>query len=62
MALLNRGATAAKISVSWSNIGYPDALTASVRDLWAAKDMPKQRGSYSAEVPSHGVGMVTVKP
>jgi alpha-galactosidase len=62
VALLNRGATAAKISVAWSDIGYPDTLTASVRDLWAAKDLPKQRGSYSAEVPSHGVVMVTVKP
>jgi alpha-galactosidase len=62
VALLNRGATAAKISVAWSDVGYPDALTASVRDLWAAKDLPKQRGSYAAEVPSHGVVMVTVKP
>jgi alpha-galactosidase len=62
VALLNRGATAAKISVAWSDVGYPDGLTASVRDLWAAKDLPKQRGSYAAEVPSHGVVMVTVKP
>jgi alpha-galactosidase len=62
VALLNRGATAAKISVAWSDVGYPNALTASVRDLWAAKDLPKQHGSYAAEVPSHGVVMVTVKP
>jgi alpha-galactosidase len=62
VALLNRGAAAAKISVAWSDIGYPDELTASVRDLWAEKDLQKQRGAYSAEVPSHGVVMVTVKP
>jgi alpha-galactosidase len=62
VTLLNRGAATAKISVAWSDIGYPDALTASVRDLWAAKDVPKQRESYSAEVPSHGVVMVTVRP
>jgi alpha-galactosidase len=62
VALLNRGAAAAKISVAWSDIGYPDGLTASVRDLWAEKDLQKQRGGYTAEVPSHGVIMVTVKP
>jgi alpha-galactosidase len=62
VALLNRGAAAAKISVAWSDIGYPDELTASVRDLWAEKDLQKQRGAYTAEVPSHGVVMVTVKP
>jgi alpha-galactosidase len=62
VALLNRGAAAAKISVAWSDIGYPDTLTASVRDLWAEKDLQKQRGAYAAEVPSHGVVMVTVKP
>jgi alpha-galactosidase len=62
VALLNRGAATAKISVAWSDIGYPDSLTASVRDLWAAKDLPKQRGGYSAEVSSHGVVMVIVKP
>jgi alpha-galactosidase len=62
VALLNRGAAAARISVAWSDIGYPDSLTASVRDLWAAKDLQKQHGGYAAEVPSHGVVMVTVKP
>jgi alpha-galactosidase len=62
VALLNRGATTAKISVAWSDIGYPDSLTAAVRDLWAAKDLQKQRGGYTADVPSHGVVMVTVKP
>jgi alpha-galactosidase len=62
VALLNRGAATAKISVAWSDIGYPDELTASVRDLWAEKDLQKQRGAYTAEVPSHGVVMVTVKP
>jgi alpha-galactosidase len=62
VALLNRSAAPAKISVAWTDIGYPDNLTASVRDLWAAKDLQKQRGSYTADVPSHGVVMVTVRP
>src|SRR3984893_3306356 len=61
-ALLNRGATEAKISVSWSDIGYPDYLPASVRDLWAMKDLGKSTGSFSASVASHGVVMVKIKP
>jgi alpha-galactosidase len=62
VALLNRGSAATKMSVAWTDIGYPDGLSASVRDLWNAKDIGKQNGSYSAEVPSHGIVMVTVKP
>jgi alpha-galactosidase len=62
VALLNRGSAATKMSVAWTDIGYPDGLSASVRDLWTAKDIGKQSGGYSAEVPSHGIVMVTVKP
>lgn len=60
--LLNRGAATAKVSTSWSDIGYPETLKADVRDLWAAKDLGKLSGSYSADVPSHGVVMLRVKP
>jgi alpha-galactosidase len=60
--LLNRGAAPAKIFASWDDIGYPATLKADVRDLWAAKDLGKLAGSYTAEVPSHGVVMVRVKP
>ena len=54
MALLNRSAAASKIQVSWTDIGYPAALSLSIRDLWAAKDLGNFKQSYSAEVPSHG--------
>jgi len=60
--LLNRGASETEISVAWSDIGYPDHLSASVRDLWAAKDLGKFVGSFRASVPSHGVVMVVVRP
>jgi alpha-galactosidase len=50
------------LSVSWSDIGYPSHLSAGVRDLWAAKDLGKLSGGFSAEVPSHGVMMVTIRP
>jgi alpha-galactosidase len=62
VVLLNRGTGTAKITTSWEDIGYPSTLAASVRDLWAAKDLGRLTGSYSAEVPSHGVVMVKVLP
>jgi alpha-galactosidase len=62
VALLNRGKAAANISVKWTDIGYPDTLSASVRDLWAKKDVGQKTGGYSAEVPSHGVVMIKVMP
>src|ERR1043165_533417 len=61
VVLFNRGAKDAEISVSWTDIGYPQQLTASVRDLWAHKDLGKLSGSFTATVPSHGVVMVTIK-
>ena len=62
VALLNRGKAEARISVAWNDLGYPDYLSAAVRDLWAKKDLGKQTGSFAATVPSHGVVMVKVKP
>jgi len=62
VALLNRSPAAAKISVAWTNIGYPGKLSATVRNLWNANDLGKQTESYSAEVPSHGVVLLTIKP
>jgi alpha-galactosidase len=62
VALLNRGPAATKISVSWTDIGYPEAVSASVEDLWTKKASSMVKGGYSAEVPSHGVVMVRVKP
>ena len=60
--LLNRGAAPAKVSTSWNDIGFPEDLKADVRDLWAKRDLGKVSGSYFAEVPSHGVVMLRVKP
>jgi alpha-galactosidase len=62
VAMLNKGGTPAKIAVNWNDIGYPTDLTASVRDLWSHKDIGRLKGSYSAEVPVHGIVMVKVKP
>jgi len=61
VVLFNRSACEAEISISWSEIGYPEYLNAQVRDLWLKQDMGEFKGAYSAKVPSHGVVMVKVK-
>ena len=60
--LLNRGSSQHEITVNWEEIGYPDHLSASVRDLWAHKDLGTMTGKFSAPVESHGVVMVTIRP
>ena len=62
VVLLNRGAKAAELSLSWTDLGYPPHLSARVRDLWTGKDLGQLSGNFSSEVPSHGVVMITVKP
>jgi alpha-galactosidase len=60
--LFNRSAAELKIDVAWEALGYPAHFSASVRDLWQHKDLGKFTGNFAANVPSHGVVMVTVKP
>lgn len=60
--LLNRGKAPLEVTATWEDLGYPAHLTASVRDLWQHKDVGKFSGKYSAQVPSHGVVMVVVRP
>jgi alpha-galactosidase len=60
--LFNRGGSEQEITAKWSDLYYPDDLSASVRDLWEKKDLGKVSGKFSAKVAPHGVVMVTVKP
>jgi len=62
VVLFNRGQSDAEIKFAWQDIGYPDHLSAALRDLWAHKDLGSAKGAYSAKVASHGVVMLTVKP
>jgi len=62
VALLNRGTDEREITVKWTDIGYPENLPASVRDLWARKNLGKRTGRFSAKVVSHGVVLVRIKP
>jgi len=60
--LLNRGASSHEITVTWEQMGYPPHLSAAVRDLWTHKDLGKFSGKFSAQVESHGVAMLTLRP
>ena len=62
VALLNRDTAATAVTVTWPEIGYTAGLSASVRDLWAHRDVGATRGRYAATVPGHGVVMVRVTP
>jgi alpha-galactosidase len=59
---LNRGVTEQNMAAAWSDIGYPDHLAASVRDLWQHKELGKGTVKFMTTVASHGVVMVTVRP
>jgi alpha-galactosidase len=60
VALLNRTTGAASITVTFAQIGLPNA-PASVRDLWQHADLGTFNGTYTANaIPSHGVVMLRI--
>ena len=60
VTLLNRNASAAPITVNFTQIGLSSGA-ASVRDLWQHTDLGMFTGGYTAaSVPSHGVVMLRV--
>jgi alpha-galactosidase len=62
VVLLNRGTSEKEIGVNWNDLGYPEHINASVRNLWQHKDEGRFTRKYSAAVPSHAVTMITVAP
>lgn len=62
VVLFNRSKEDKNITANWEDLGYPARISAEVRDLWQHKDLGKFTGRYSANVPSHAVVMITVKP
>ncbi|GID72752.1 hypothetical protein Ade02nite_13930 [Paractinoplanes deccanensis] len=61
VALFNLGRTDKDITVNWSDIGLTGA--ASVRDLWARKDLGRfPTGFTAATVPIHGVRLLKITP
>jgi alpha-galactosidase len=60
VALLNRNASAAPITVNFTQLGLSSGA-ASVRDLWQHTDLGMFTGGYTAaSVPSHGVVVLRV--
>ena len=50
------------MSVDWDALHLPAALKADVKDLWSKSVSKGVKGSFSADVPSHGVVMVRITP
>jgi alpha-galactosidase len=59
VVLWNRTDKPAKIAFTWTEVGLKDGK-ATLRDLWAHKDLGSKKHGWSATVPSHGVVMVRV--
>ncbi|MGC1686665.1 MAG: glycoside hydrolase family 27 protein [Candidatus Acidiferrales bacterium] len=60
--LFNRGKSDAEISANWEDLGYPAHVPASVRDLWAKKDLGKFTTKFTANIIAHGVLMLRIMP
>jgi len=58
--LFNRSEKEASIEFNWNEIGLPQNLKFSIRDLWEKTEKGKFKGTYKANVPSHGVVMLKV--
>ena len=62
VVLLNRADNGSEpITVKWTDIGFPLDHSATVRDLWARKDLGIFTGQYtSPNIVSHGVMMLNI--
>ena len=58
VGLFNRGDAPARMTVTWKQLGWRGKPQ--VRDLWAHKDLGRLADQFSAEVPRHGVVLITV--
>jgi alpha-galactosidase len=54
IALFNKSASPAKMTVKWNDAGL-HAAPKHARDLWTHSDIAVNGTEFSAEVPSHGV-------
>jgi alpha-galactosidase len=59
VGLFNRGESSNPVTVSFKDIGARGS--AKVRDLWKHKDLGPFDGSYTEEVPRHGVVLVRIQ-
>ena len=59
LGLFNEGESTMPVSVRFKDVGLSGEV--SVRDLWERKDLGSFTGSYTAQVPRHGVVMLKVQ-
>ena len=59
VALFNRAAGSARISVKWADLGI-SSPPSHARDLWAHSDVQLQGPEYAATVPGHGVVLLNI--
>jgi alpha-galactosidase len=62
VALLNRGLQDAEIGIDWRNDLGVDWAAATVRDLWAHRDLGAFRDRFATTVGSHVATMVRATP
>ena len=60
VALFNLGSASATVDATWSELGISGS--ASVRDLWAEKDLGTQSSGFSATLASHASRLLHVVP
>jgi hypothetical protein len=60
VVMLNRTSDPATIAVSWNEIGLVPSSSATVRDLWAAKDLGTYPSSYAATIPAGDAVMLRI--
>jgi alpha-galactosidase len=58
VALFNRGASAAEMTVNWAGLKLKPSRA---RDLWEHQDVKLSGAEYKTTVPSHGVVLLRVK-
>jgi alpha-galactosidase len=58
VGLFNRAPVASEVTVSWADLGIDGAQP--VRNLWTHEELGPASGSFSAEVPRHGVVLVRI--
>ena len=62
VVLFNKGDSSVSITAQWKDIFLQPNQSATVKDLWAHKDMGSMTGSVTATVASHGVVMYRITP
>ncbi len=58
VGLFNRGLLPARVTARWEDLKLTGAHR--VRDLWRQKDLGRYTGSFSSQVPPHGVRLVRI--